>query len=185
MVSPTPERLHKIKKFVGGFRGALCPTKLRVIVNNNKQHRKTTAMSRIEYSYAFEVRKKRNNKKRLRNRFDQLRKYKFKLEQKETEEERQLFHFITNLGLIAKKQWIIGNRIVDIFIPEYLLVIEADGSQHYTPEGIAKDKNRTEELMKENRLLKILRYKNSEITEYGFEEKLRSDILKICGIPKF
>jgi very-short-patch-repair endonuclease len=36
----------------------------------------------------------------------------------------------------------IGNYIVDFYCPAAKLIIELDGGQHYSPEGIEKDKRR-------------------------------------------
>jgi len=45
-------------------------------------------------------------------------------------------------GLQIYRQRIIGDYIVDFYCPKANLIIEVDGGQHYTDEGIAKDKIR-------------------------------------------
>ena len=57
----------------------------------------------------------------------------------------------------------IGNYIADFYCPKLKLVIEVDGSQHYTEEGINKDKIR-EELM-DKLGIKTLRFSNNEVLE--------------------
>jgi very-short-patch-repair endonuclease len=61
------------------------------------------------------------------------------------------------------RQRIIGNYIVDFYCPERKLVIEIDGSQHFTDPGKAKDK------MRDNHLadlgLKVLRFSAREVME--------------------
>ena len=57
-------------------------------------------------------------------------------------------------------------RIIDIFIADFYchkakLVIELDGSQHYTPEGKTYDEARSEVLEKHG--LAVLRFSNSDI----------------------
>jgi very-short-patch-repair endonuclease len=49
-------------------------------------------------------------------------------------------------GLQFYRQKIIGNYIVDFYCPKIRLVVEIDGGQHYSAEGIAKDSLRDEYL---------------------------------------
>jgi very-short-patch-repair endonuclease len=61
------------------------------------------------------------------------------------------------------RQRIVGNYIVDFYCPEWKLVIEIDGSQHYCEPGKAKDK------MRDNHLsdlgLRVLRFSSREVME--------------------
>ena len=43
-------------------------------------------------------------------------------------------------GLQIYRQRIVGNYIVDFYCPKANLIIEIDGGQHYTDEGINEDK---------------------------------------------
>ena len=52
--------------------------------------------------------------------------------------------------------------IVDFYLPDYHLVIELDGSQHYTEEGLAKDQIRTE-VLTDLGFKNIIRFKNEEV----------------------
>lgn len=45
-------------------------------------------------------------------------------------------------GLQVYRQRIIGNFIVDFYCPKSKLIIETDGGQHYTDEGVKEDKIR-------------------------------------------
>lgn len=45
-------------------------------------------------------------------------------------------------GLQVYRQRIIGNYIVDFYCPKAKLVIELDGGQHFTEEGLKKDASR-------------------------------------------
>jgi very-short-patch-repair endonuclease len=59
-----------------------------------------------------------------------------------TDAERLLWSKIRNKqlkGYRFARQKIIGNYIVDFFCSQALLIIELDGGQHYTSEGIQKD----------------------------------------------
>ena len=61
------------------------------------------------------------------------------------------------------RQRIIGSYIVDFYCPERKLVIEIDGSQHYSESGKVKDR------MRDNHLtdlgLQILRFSAREVLE--------------------
>jgi len=59
------------------------------------------------------------------------------------------------------RQRVIGNYIVDFCSPMLKLVIEVDGSQHYTNEGIAADKIRDSYL--QDCGFKVLRYNDYEV----------------------
>ena len=59
------------------------------------------------------------------------------------------------------RQRVIGNYIVDFCSPVLKLVIEVDGSQHYTSEGITADKIRDSYL--EDCGFKVLRYNDYEV----------------------
>ena len=61
------------------------------------------------------------------------------------------------------RQKIIGNYIVDFYCPKAKLVIEIDGGQHYSEEGIVKDKIRDHYL--KGLGLRILRFSDREVFE--------------------
>lgn len=65
------------------------------------------------------------------------------------------------LGLQFYRQKPLLNFIVDFYCPKANLVIECDGGQHYTEDGLAADKSRDHAL---NELgLMVLRFSNHEI----------------------
>ena len=79
-----------------------------------------------------------------------------------TEEERHLWYdFLRDYPVRFARQKIIGKYIVDFYCAKAKLVIELDGSQHYTDENIIRDKERDEFLKQYN--LKVLRIPNNEI----------------------
>ncbi len=47
-------------------------------------------------------------------------------------------------GLKFRRQYSVGNYIVDFYYPSLRFAIEVDGGQHYTPEGVDCDKQRTD-----------------------------------------
>ncbi len=81
-----------------------------------------------------------------------------------TKEERHLWYdFLKTLPVTFHRQKVIGNFIVDFYCASAKIAIEIDGSQHYTDEGIKKDKERDRIL---NSLdIKVLRYTNTEINK--------------------
>ncbi|MFH1564581.1 MAG: DUF559 domain-containing protein [bacterium] len=69
------------------------------------------------------------------------------------------------------RQKIVGNYVVDFYCHKASLIIELDGSQHYSEEGLQKDKIRDEYF--KNKGLKVLRFSNIEIL------KNLDDVLRI------
>ena len=64
-------------------------------------------------------------------------------------------------GVQAHRQKPLGRWIVDFYLPAARLVIEVDGGQHFTDEGMAKDAMRTRAL---NRMgLRVLRFDNLQV----------------------
>ena len=59
------------------------------------------------------------------------------------------------------RQRIIGNYIVDFYCPKARLVIELDGGQHYSNEGLEKDKIR-DDYMREHKL-RVLRFSDRDV----------------------
>ena len=61
-----------------------------------------------------------------------------------TDAERKLWSLVRNdqLGVKIRRQVPIGRYIVDFLCQEKKLIIELDGSQHYTPDGLKRDQAR-------------------------------------------
>ena len=97
-----------------------------------------------------------------------------------TEEEKHLWYdFLKKLPQTIHRQKVIGHYVVDFYCADAKLVIELDGSQHKTKQGIQDDFLRDEFL---NRLgITVVRYSNLDIHE-NFEG-VCSDILR--KISKF
>ena len=80
-----------------------------------------------------------------------------------TKEERRLWYeFLRGYPVRFTRQKVLGQYIADFYCASAKLVIELDGSAHYTEEGEAYDKKRTEFL--EGYSLQIIRIPNNEIT---------------------
>ncbi|MBR4865531.1 MAG: endonuclease domain-containing protein [Clostridia bacterium] len=81
-----------------------------------------------------------------------------------TPQERHLWYdFLSSYRPRFQRQKAIGDFIADFFCHEAKLVIELDGSQHYTEQGIKKDSFRTEKL--EEQGLLVLHISNSDIKD--------------------
>ncbi|MCQ2449750.1 MAG: endonuclease domain-containing protein [Clostridia bacterium] len=79
-----------------------------------------------------------------------------------TKEERHLWYdFLRNYPVRFLRQKVIDNYIVDFYCHKARLIIELDGSQHYTEDGLVKDRIRTEII--EARNLTVLRIPNNEV----------------------
>ena len=81
-----------------------------------------------------------------------------------TRHEKHLWYdFLRKYPIKIYKQRIIDNYVADFYCHQARLVIELDGSQHYTEKGLLKDNIRTVKL--ENRNLTLLRIPNNEINQ--------------------
>lgn len=99
--------------------------------------------------------------KKLKSRADELRK-------NMTQQEWNLWYFyLKGHRLKWYRQRIIDRFIVDFYCHAAKLVIEIDGKQHYTEQGIAYDVERTQVLQEYG--LKVLRYTNQQL-ECNFQE---------------
>ena len=81
-----------------------------------------------------------------------------------TKEERHLWYdFLKKLPNTFNRQKVIGSYVVDFYCASAKIVIELDGSQHYTNEAQEKDNERDNYL---NSLgIKVLRYSNYEFNK--------------------
>ena len=79
-----------------------------------------------------------------------------------TRQERHLWYdFLQNYPIKIYKQRIIDNYIADFYCHSARLIIELDGSQHYTVEGASYDNARTRVL--EQYGLSVLRFSNHDL----------------------
>ena len=79
-----------------------------------------------------------------------------------TRQERHLWYdFLKTLPMTVHRQQVIGPYIVDFYIAGKKLVIELDGSQHYSIPGKQADAVRDGYLREQG--LTVLRYSNSDV----------------------
>ncbi|MBE6920859.1 MAG: endonuclease domain-containing protein [Ruminococcaceae bacterium] len=79
-----------------------------------------------------------------------------------TKEEAHLWYqFLCRYPLRFRRQYVIGNYIADFYCHQAKLVVELDGSQHYSPEEIEYDQRRTTYLQMQG--LCVLRFSNLDV----------------------
>ena len=75
-----------------------------------------------------------------------------------TKEEKHLWYdFLKQLSVTVKRQKVFGSYIADFYVPKAKIIIELDGSQHYTEKGEASDKKR-DEFFRENGEIRNVKY---------------------------
>ena len=77
------------------------------------------------------------------------------------QEQRLWYRFLWRHPVKFRRQAVIGRFIADFYSPAAKLVIELDGSQHYSPDGIEHDRERTAYLKEYG--LTVLRFSNREV----------------------
>ena len=83
----------------------------------------------------------------------------------QTKEERLLWNaFLRKYPLQFRRQYVIGNYIVDFFCHQARLVVELDGSQHCDPREMEKDRVRTAYL--ESLDIHVIRFSNLDVTRH-------------------
>ena len=81
-----------------------------------------------------------------------------------TRQEKHLWYdFLKNYPIKIYKQRIIDNFIADFYCHKARLVIELDGSGHYTNEGVLRDETRTAVL--KQYCLFVLRFSNKDVDD--------------------
>ena len=84
------------------------------------------------------------------------------LRKNQTKEESLLwYNFLRKYPARFRRQYVIGNYIVDFYCHQARLVIELDGSQHYEPNGQEADMQR-DAYLNEQRLT-VLRFSNLDV----------------------
>ena len=79
-----------------------------------------------------------------------------------TKEEAKLWYqFLCRYPLRFRRQYVIGSYIADFYCHQAMLIVELDGSQHYTPEMKEYDEKRTAYLQSQG--LQVLRFSNLDV----------------------
>ena len=99
-----------------------------------------------------------------------------------TKEEKHLWYdFLKKLPITVHRQQTLGNYIVDFYIPAVKLIIELDGSQHFSEAGIIHDKERDDRLRLTGNA--VIRFSNHDISS-NFEGICIEIIkwIRLCGM---
>ena len=82
-----------------------------------------------------------------------------------TDAERKLWSLLRNnqLGVKFRRQVPFGPHVIDFYCAQARLVIELDGSQHYSIDGIQNDLERDDYLREMGQ--EVMRYSNTEILQ--------------------
>ena len=79
-----------------------------------------------------------------------------------TKEEAHLWYqFLCRYPLRFRRQYVVGNYVVDFYCHQAKLVVELDGSQHCEPREMEYDEKRTQYL--ESQGLQVLRFSNLDV----------------------
>ena len=79
-----------------------------------------------------------------------------------TEQEKRLwFCFLKEYPIKIYRQRVIGNYIADFYCSKAKIVIEIDGSQHYSDEGLNYDENRTNAINDFG--IEVIRFSNYDV----------------------
>ena len=102
-----------------------------------------------------------------------------------TKEEAKLWYqFLRLYTPRFHRQYVIGNYIADFYCHQARLVVELDGSQHYTPEEMEYDQKRSEYLQSQG--LQVLRFSNLDVLQhYKNVYQAIDDAVKQIGTGKY
>ena len=98
--------------------------------------------------------------------------------------ERKLWYcFLKDYTVRFQRQKCIDCYIVDFYCSKAKLIVELDGSGHYTPQQIQEDQKRTNIL--ENYGLKVIRFSNTDIDKnfYGVCTVIDNEIKSRITLP--
>lgn len=87
------------------------------------------------------------------------------------QEKKVWYQFLRSYPVAVYKQRIIESFVADFYCASAGLVIEIDGSQHYTAQGAAYDEERS--LVMQRYGIKTIRFSNYEV-DYCFEQVCQS-----------
>ena len=107
------------------------------------------------------------------------------LRKRSTPQEKRLWYdYLSKYEIRFQRQKAIGNFIVDFYCHKAKLIIEVDGSQHYTEQGRHSDEFRTDRLSEFD--LNIIRFTNQQIDDnfYGVCEYIDEVVKKNCSLNK-
>ncbi len=109
----------------------------------------------------------------------ELTQYAKELRKNMTPEEKHLWYdFLRFLPMTVKRQQVVGNYILDFFIPSANIDIELDGSQHFDSKAREADEVRDSSLSSVG--IKVIRYTNGDVNR-NFDGVV-TDIMRMVGV---
>lgn len=96
----------------------------------------------------------------------ELKEYRKDLRNKSTIAEAYLWPYLKNKQLEGRRfrrQFSVGNYIIDFYCPAEKLAVELDGAGHFTPEGQEYDEERTRFLNGQG--IRVIRFENKVVFE--------------------
>ncbi len=121
-------------------------------------------------------------KDQLRSYVESTKRHAKALRKNQTPEECHLWYdFLASFHIRFRRQYIVGNYIIDFYCPSLHLAVDLDGSQHYEPEGISHDFQRTCYLKK--RGIDVIRFTNADVKGnfVGVCEMIEKEVLRRGG----
>jgi very-short-patch-repair endonuclease len=100
------------------------------------------------------------------NNLKHLKPFRKNLRNNSTSAEATLWRYLKNKQLDGRRfrrQFSVGNYILDFYCPSEKLAIELDGQEHYEGYGLEQDKKRTTYLNSLN--INVLRFENKDVFE--------------------
>lgn len=128
--------------------------------SQKRKERDARKKKRRRERYFKKIDSRNKEKKQFRSRIEV---YADRMRSRMTKAEIQINRSLKEIGVSFHPQYIIGRRIIDFYVPSVFLAIEADGSQHFTKEGVEADRIRHEEILKIEPRIRFARYANKFI----------------------
>ena len=104
------------------------------------------------------------------------------LRKNQTKEEAKLWYqFLRKYPVQFRRQYKIGNYIVDFYCHKAKIAVELDGSGHYEPQKIEEDQKRTQYIHEQG--VQVLRFTNLDVQRnfYGVCSCIDEVVHKKCG----
>lgn len=105
-----------------------------------------------------------------------------------TKQEKHLWYdFLCKYPVRFQRQKAIDNFIVDFYCHKAKLIVELDGSQHYSEEGMEYDSSRSDILVQY--ALKVIRFANTDVDKnfadvcVAIDEKVKQRLKEIPSTP--
>src|ERR1700704_721450 len=110
-----------------------------------------------------------------------------KLRENQTSYERLFAQKLSAWGVHHKPQAIVGPWIADFLLPDYDLIVEIDGAQHFRRPGIIRDKLRDDWF--DRNKYRVVHIANGEVARFEFDELFNTGkngpVVEELGLPAY